>query len=166
MSFNRNWCWELESSKHGPDWLCVVETTPESAAHLEELISHLSLPSYRYIPVSEQYCYRHNKICSYHIFFDESHAQQMIANLQGTSPSNIWIYNSIEIHNGVITIECGYGGADVYHTIETSFLINLCNNPNIAIAQWNVCAGGMGYDYVTLKQGKNSAELQHYITAE
>ncbi|BAY68811.1 hypothetical protein ACN23B_15995 [Anabaena sp. FACHB-709] len=157
MSVNRNWCWELAASGNGPDWLCVVEVTPESIPQLEAVISQLSLPSFTYIPVHDHDCY--------HLFVNESHAEAFKANLEGKNPVNIWIYHSIEIHSHIIKIECGYGGYpdSVYHTIETSFLLDLCNNPNIAIAQWHLYAGGMGYDYITVKAGKTSGELQQYI---
>ncbi|BCL38038.1 hypothetical protein [Nostoc sp. MS1] len=166
MSVNRHWCWEFESSGYGPDWFCNIEITPESVAHLEALITQLSLPFFTPMPIYEKYCYRHQKLCSYHIFVNESNTDLFRANLAVTDMVNIWIYHLIEIHNETITIECGYGGypQSEYHTIETSFLLDLCDNPNIAIAQWHLYAGGMGYDSVTVTEGKTSAELKQHIT--
>lgn len=165
MSVQRNWCWELESSGYGPDWFCDVEVSPQSVTQLEALIPQLSLLLFTPLPVREQYCYRHQKLCSYHTFVNDSNAELFRRNFAGTDKANIWIYHMIEIHDTAITIECGYGGypQSKYHKIETSFLLNLCDNSNIEITQWHVYAGGMGYKDVTVTRGQTSAEFKQYI---
>ncbi|WP_242044634.1 hypothetical protein [Anabaena azotica] len=164
MSFHRNWCWEIAQSGHGPDWLCIIETTPESVAHLEDLISHLSLPSYRYIPAPPKFCSQHQKMCVHHLFVEEHRAEDFIANLSGKKQSNIWIYNLIEIHETTIKIESGYAMEDDRcRLIETYFLLSLCDNPKIAIAQWHLYAGGMSYPSIIVRTGKTSEELKQYI---
>lgn len=166
MSNKRNWCWEFEPSKHGPDWLCLLEIIPDTERDLNNLISHLLLPCYTRIAVPTEYCSLHQKICNRYLFVEERLAEAFTANLQGRSQMNIWNYNFIEIHECTIKIESGYAvKEDPYRVVETSFLIDLCNNPNIAIAQWSLCSGGMGYDYITVKEGQTSAELKRYIIA-
>ncbi|MBD2502170.1 hypothetical protein H6G83_16390 [Anabaena azotica FACHB-119] len=141
-----------------------METTPESVAHLEDLISHLSLPSYRYIPAPPKFCSQHQKMCVHHLFVEEHRAEDFIANLSGKKQSNIWIYNLIEIHETTIKIESGYAMEDDRcRLIETYFLLSLCDNPKIAIAQWHLYAGGMSYPSIIVRTGKTSEELKQYI---
>ena len=158
MSNYKVWCWEAAQNKRGPDWGFVARVTLESQEELERLATETTLDQYTYY-VEEKDCDHHRQRCRHHVFVDTSSQNAY------RSKRNMWVYNLVQIHAGVIEIECGYGGRGKKHNhIETSFLLKTLASAKITLGSWKVVVGGNFYDFETLSEGVNLSDLKNYLT--
>lgn len=159
------WCWELLADGHGPDWFFLSEVTPSSSDAIARVISTLSLSGFTSYPQVKQYCTIHQQVCVSHAFIDTSNASMYRANLSGTEQRNIWVYDLLQFHSNVLEIECGYGGRGAtYHESETAVLMELLSLADVTLLSWKVQAGGNGYDYRTIREGRDIGSLTGYLS--
>ena len=155
MTTTKPWCWQAQQLNKGPDWLLQLQFTEASAEALQPIAEHLQLAGFSRIKT-------HN---AQHEFIDQSNAVAYQTNLDGTSSQNIWIYNHIQIQATTVSFEAGYGGrGEAYAQIETNFLLALLKHPHLQLEQWQVLAGGNGYEFITLQKAQTKTSLLTYLT--
>lgn len=74
--------------------------------------------------------------------------------------SNIYISSSIEIREGILSIENTYAR---HEDGETAFLIGLLQSSDLSVQDWRVFAGGSGYDSIEVARGDSAASFLEYL---
>ena len=155
MTTIKPWCWQASQAQAGPDWVLQLQFTEASRFALQQVAKQLELSGFSRI---------HKPNATSHEWIDDSNAATYQANVDGTHAQNIWIYNHIQIQDLNLSFEAGYTGrGETYAQIETAFLLELLKHPVLQLAQWQVLAGGNGYDYITLQSGYDSRSLLAYL---
>ncbi len=160
-----NWFWEVELNRTGPDYLFFATFKPTDAPQLAELVRKHSLPGFKHYRATNSPCWLHNHNATYDLYIDEYHYEQMVANIEGKNPGNVWIYNIITVCESDLKIERGYGGS-VGGEVETDFIVKLSQSPNLTMVKWAVVYGGDGYNYTNMATGTSTAELLDYLVAQ
>lgn len=165
MDISKLWCWELAAQAAGPDWLCRLIWAHSSSSELLKIIGQQQLPGFMLLNYQGA-CTLHQGICEYHTFIDGDNHSAFAQNVAGGEARNLWLYNTISLHQNVLEIEHGYGGReDNYARTETSFLLGLLAQPKLGLQHWGIYAGGQGYPWLALREGSNADELERYINA-
>jgi hypothetical protein len=156
MTTIKPWCWQAQQLNKGPDWLLQLQFNEASAEALQPIAEHLQLAGFSRI---------HKPNATTYEWIDDSNAAIYQANLDGTSSQNIWIYNHIQIQATTVSFEAGYGGrGEAYAQIETNFLLALLKHPHLQLEQWQVLAGGNGYEFITLQKAQTKTSLLTYLS--
>jgi hypothetical protein len=164
MTEPKVWCWEAARAGHGPDWRLLAVFDPQGEGTLDRLAARAALPGYTYCGAVETPCTYHQQACHTHTFVDTPNAKAYQHNLKGDEQTNLWIYNTVQIHRGVVDIECGYGGRGAGHNeVETAFLLGLITAPTLVVQHWSILAGGNGYDFRTLAEGAGADSFRAYL---
>jgi hypothetical protein len=156
MTTIKPWCWQASQAQAGPDWLLQLQFTAASHFVLQQIARQLVLTGFTRVKSSNPASYE---------WIDDSNAAAYQANLDGTPVQNIWIYNHIQIQESSVSFEAGYAGrGNAYAQVETAFLLELLKHPMLQLEQWQVLAGGNGYDYITLQSEQSQTRLLAYLT--
>ena len=155
MTTIKPWCWQANQAQAGPDWVLQLQFTEASRFALQQVAKQLVLSGFSRI---------HKPNATSYEWIDDSNAATYQANVDGTHKQNIWIYNHIQIQDLNLSFEAGYTGrGEAYSQVETALLLELLKHPLLQLAQWQVLAGGNGYDYITLQSGHDPRSLLAYL---
>ena len=156
MKAIKPWCWQASQAQAGPDWILQLQFTEASRFALQQVAKQLVLSGFSQI---------HKPNATSYEWIDDSNVAAYQANIDGTQAQNIWIYNHIQIQATTVSFEAGYGGrGEAYAQIETDFLLDLLKHPHLQLTQWQVLAGGNGYEFITLQKAQTKNSLLTYLT--
>ena len=155
MTTIKPWCWQASQAQAGPDWVLQLQFTEASRFALQQVAKQLVLSGFSQI---------HKPNATSYEWIDDSNVAAYQANIDGTQTQNIWIYNHIQIQDLSLSVEAGYTGrGEAYSQVETALLLELLKHPLLQLTQWQVLAGGNGYDYMTLQSGHDPRSLLAYL---
>ena len=146
----------------GPDFIFQAAFLPTNA--LADAVRSFDFQHFSHYALQDHYCRQHGQTCSYDIYVDRQNAERLIGNLEGRHNENIWVYHSIEVCGGSLSIERGYGGyGDPFAAEERALLRWLNEQPQLALQSWQILTGGDGYAYTERAAGSSSAKLLDYF---
>ena len=156
MKVIKPWCWQASQAQAGPDWVLQLQFTEASRFALQQVAKQLVLSGFSQI---------HKPNATSYEWIDDSNVAAYQANIDGTQAQNIWIYNHIQIQDLSLSVEAGYTGrGEAYSQVETALLLELLKHPLLQLTQWQVLAGGNGYEFITLQKAQTKTSLLTYLT--
>jgi hypothetical protein len=154
MDSHQPWCWEAAQAAAGPDWHFIARVSPQSTAALAALAARAAPAGF----------VRLASAGGAQELIDAGNYDTYAGNLAGAA-RNIWVYNLIRITDDTVEIQAGYGGrGDDLSRAETQLLHEILATPEVALTHWKVIAGGEGYEYRTLREGRDGESLRRYLT--
>jgi hypothetical protein len=159
MAYFRDWFWQLEASRLGPDHFVTVRLLPNQAGVLLQLVRQFVPNSF----VPEDDISGDSQPVGCQRFIDQRTYDTSKSMQESGVASNIYINSSIEICDGNLAIENTYARHEVG---ETAFLIDVFQAENIKVLEWRIFAGGSGYDSVEVARGDNAASFLEYLKPE
>lgn len=159
----RDWFWELQAARQGPDWYFFASFNPADAAPLAARVRLFPWVGFVYQPAAGL-CARHRQHSAYELYIDQNNAGQLAANRQGDQPRNLWVYHAVEVCGSDLTLTRGYGGyPDSHGAAETELLAALAQAPDLTLSAWQVGYAGDGYPAGQVAAGATAAELLAYL---
>ena len=159
------WFWEIAAKGSGPEYFASLQFDDSAVGHLEEMVRELILPGFKYIKVTPDLIPHGAQECTYDLYINQHHYDQMIDNLKKTNVKNIRIYHTISVKGNKLEIERGYGGyGGIYDKTETELLCHVTSSPQLSLFGWQIYAGGQGYDLQPIAEGQTAGELLAYIS--
>ena len=168
LGIPRCWFWELAVKGDGPDYFAWVEVEESAPGQLEAFVRGIPLPGFQYLRVTPELCPSGKEDVppaaprSYDQYGDDAHFAQMARNIQGIDRENIWSYVSIEVGNGTLKIERGYGGDGLGNPLaETELLRSIAVSSLFPVRRWGI--GAAGYAMGLRIEGRTGSELLTYL---
>jgi hypothetical protein len=153
MSKYRDWFWQISEKGGGPDYFFMATFDPSDVRRLSNKVRQYLSPEYvRDENFGRPNRYQHYSL--YECYLDKNAYQNMLLKC------NCWIYTQIEVVDHKLYIENGYG---VGRDNDTNFIIALATSPDLTLCNWQVSAGGQGYNYVEIAYGSNTNDLLNYL---
>ncbi len=149
----RDWFWQLEASGLGPDHFIVVRFLPSQAETLLRVACQFMPIGFVAESVSE----------GRRRFIDQRTFEGLKSMLEVGATSNIYISSSIDVRDGILTIENTYAR---HEDGETAFLMAVLQSSDLSLQHWRVFAGGSGYDSIEVARGEGAALFVEYLTPE
>ena len=153
--------WTFEINGAGPDWYFDISLDQPA----QVLIPSQLLAGYRHYQAVDTIGLITKKIGCHAWFIDTYHYEQFvqIATKNEETP-NLWNFACILFEGHQIQIRRGYGFGDETHlNTEMNVLRSPFKHPDLQITSWEISAGGMGYDFVTIAKGNNKLDLKAYL---
>ncbi len=150
MALFRDWFWQLEATGLGPDHFVIVRVLPNQAEILLRVACHF-MPVVFVAEDLADGCQR---------FIDQRTYDSLNSMQKAGVVSNIYISSSIEIREGILSIENTYAR---HEDGETAFLIGLLQSSDLSVQDWRVFAGGSGYDSIEVARGDSAASFLEYL---
>lgn len=153
MAYFRDWFWQLEASGLGPDHFIVLRFLPNQAETLLKVARQFLPVGFVTDGLADE-CQR---------FIDQRTFDALKSMRESGVRSNIYITSSIEIREGILSIENTYAR---HEDGETAFLIAVLQSSDLNLQHWRVFAGGSGYDSIEVARGEGAALFLEYLTLE
>lgn len=151
------WYRHLDAAGQGPDWrISATFTEPEVLAALVR--AHAPAEFVR--EAADQTGGAEQPAA---VSYLDAHSHASVA---AAPHQNRWVYHSIAVRGGSLTVERGYGGYPGQHgEAETELLVALARHPRLTLVAWAIAYGGDGYPLVEAAGGRDAASLLAYLGA-
>jgi hypothetical protein len=156
----RDWFWEIEEGRHGPDTFFFMAFEPDDAPLLLRLVPQHIGADFQLVPceIEAQRSVPHS-LC----YTDERTHQKLVEQVEAGQRKNIWIYSEIRVQESQLEIEAGFCGMKM--ASETALIVALARSPELSLRRWSVRYGGQGYGSGALAEGEDAASLLKYLQA-
>ncbi len=159
-----DWFRELEAAGKGPDWCFSAAFAPGSAAALAAAFRARAPQGFTLYEARAAHCPIHMRLCDYGMYIDQQQHAAMVANIEGLSAENIYIYHTMQACQNDLHIVRGYSGYPGQHGPEETRMIHaLAQTPELTLQSWKISSGGMGYPFEILAQGTAASTLLRYL---
>lgn len=159
MTKNREWFWEIEAMKKGPDFVFVATFSPSDTEKLARLVEDY-LPA-GFIKNEELSQFQNAGDAKvYHSYLDEHTYHRLIEMQETGNQENIWYYGEIEVRDHVLTIQQVLAGG-MYK--ETSLILALAQASHLTWQAWKVIYGDASWGWNEAAQGHDASSLLAYL---
>jgi hypothetical protein len=159
MMKNREWFWEIEEMKKGPDFVFLATFAPSDAEKLARLVAD-HLPS-GFIENKEFSQFQNaGDVKVYHSYLDEHTYHRLIEMQETGNKENIWYYGEIEIRDHVLTIQQVLAGG-MYK--ETPLIVALAQACNLTWQEWRIIYGDSSWGWSEAARGNDASSLLDYL---
>lgn len=97
-------------------------------------------------------------------YADAFHSEQLLANLRGTAPMNVWHYQAMLVGARRVWLEHGYGAAFADVIVAEMRLLGRAMDAGSGLISWSIEFGGQGYPGGVVCAGRTVAELVKHLT--
>lgn len=96
---------------------------------------------------------------SFDLYADVAHNDQLLANLRGTTRTNLWSYQTMMVGAGRVWIEHGYASSSPDVLAVEARVLELAVTGSARLVSWSIEHGGQGHPHGVVRAGTSAAAL-------